>query len=73
MLEKAKIFLQQVLDLGLILIGVSVIVQIIFGSVVPFVGGDIVGNIIKIVKDLGDGGLVGIIAAGLILHVINKR
>jgi hypothetical protein len=73
MLEKAKIFLQQVLDLGLILIGVAVIVQIIFGSVVPFVGGDIVGNIIKIVKDLGDGGLVGIIAAGLILHVINKR
>ncbi len=73
MLEKAKAFLQQVLDLGLVLVGVAVILQIIFGNVVPFVGGDIVGNIVKIVKELGDGGLVGLIAAGLILHVINKR
>ena len=73
MLEKAKAFLQQVLDIGLVLVGVAVLLQIIFGSVVPFVGGDIVGNIIKIVKDLGDGGLVGLIAAALILHVINKR
>jgi phosphotransferase system glucose/maltose/N-acetylglucosamine-specific IIC component len=73
MLDKAKSFLQQVLDLGLLLIGVAVVLQIIFGNVVPFVGGDIVGNILKIVKDLGDGGLVGLIAAGLILYVINKR
>lgn len=73
MLEKAKAFLQQVLDLGLLLVGVAVILQIIFGNVVPFVGGDIVSNITKIIKDLGDGGLVGLIAAGLILHVINKR
>jgi hypothetical protein len=73
MLDKAKAFLAQVLDLGMLLIGVAVVLQVIFGNVVPFVGGDIVGNITKIVKDLGDGGLVGLIAAGLILYVINKR
>lgn len=73
MLNTAKRFLSEVLDLGLLLIGVAVVLQIIFGRVVPFVGGDIVGNIINIIQQLGDGGLVGLIAAGILLYLINKR
>lgn len=73
MLDKAKAFLAQILDIGLLLIAVAIVLQIIFGSVVPFVGGDIVKNVLAIVKELGDGGLVGLIAAGLLLHLINKR
>ena len=73
MLNTAKRFLSEVLDLGLLLIGVAVVLQIIFGRIVPFVGGDIVGNIINIIQQLGDGGLVGLIAAGILLYLINKR
>ncbi len=73
MLDKAKAFLAQILDIGLLLIAVAIVLQVIFGSVVPFVGGDIVKNVLAIVKELGDGGLVGLIAAGLLLHLINKR
>ncbi len=73
MLNQAKSFLREVIDLGLLLIAVAVIAQIIFGQVVPFLGGDIVGNIINIIQQLGDGGLVGLIAVGIILWVINKR
>ena len=73
MLSQAKRFLSEVLDLGLLLIGVAVVLQIIFGRVVPFVGGDIVGNIINIIQQLGDGGLVGLIAAAILLYLINKR
>lgn len=36
-------------------------------------GGDIVGNIITIIGQLGDGELVGLIAVGIILYLINKR
>jgi|TARA_B100001094_G_C17989697_1_gene699528 hypothetical protein len=73
MLSQAKRFLSEVLELGLLLIGVAVVLQIIFGQVVPFVGGDIVGNIIAIIQQLGDGGLVGLIAAAILLYLINKR
>jgi len=73
MLGTAKTFLREVIDVGLLLIAVAVILQVIFGSVVPFLGGDIVGNIIAIIGQLGDGGLIGLIAVGIILYLINKR
>lgn len=73
MLSSAKAFLREVIDLGLLLIAVAVILQVIFGNVVPFVGGDVVNNIITIISQLGDGGLVGLIAVGIILYLINKK
>lgn len=73
MLNTAKMFLREIIDLGLLLIAVAVILQVIFGQTVPFLGGDIVGNIIMIISQLGDGGLVGLIAVGVILYLINKE
>lgn len=48
------------------------VLQIIFGSDVAFIGGDVVGNITKIVGDLGANGLVGL-AAVAVLYGIFKR
>jgi len=73
MLDSAKRFLREVVDVGLLLIAVAVILQVIFGDAVPFVGGDIVGNLLGIVSTLGDGGLVGLIAVAIILYLINKN
>ena len=73
MLDNAKRFLREVVEIGLLLIAVAVIIQVIFGSAVPFVGGDVVNNLLAIVTTLGDGGLVGLIAVGIILYLINKN
>ena len=73
MLDNAKRFLKEVVEIGLLLIAVAVILQVIFGSAVPFVGGDVVNNLLAIVTTLGDGGLVGLIADGIILYLINKN
>ena len=73
MLDMAKNFLKEVVDIGLLLIAVAVILQVIFGSAIPFVGGDVVGNLLGIVSTLGDGGLVGLIAVAIILYLINKN
>ena len=40
--------------------------QVIFGKVVPFVGGDIIGNIMVLITVLGAQGLVGLVAVGII-------
>ena len=72
MLNTAKNFLSEVVSLGLLLIAVGVILQVIFGSAVPFVGGDIVGNLTSLIGSLGEGGLVGLISIGIILYLIQK-
>jgi len=73
MLDTAKKFLREVVDLGLLLIAVAVILQVIFGSAIPFVGGDVVNNLLNIITTLGDGGLVGLIAVAIIIYLINKN
>ena len=73
MLDMAKNFLREVVDIGLLLIAVAVILQVIFGEAIPFVGGDVVTNLLGIVTTLGDGGLVGLIAVAIILYLINKN
>jgi len=73
MLDTAKKFLREVVEIGLLLIAVAVILQVIFGAAVPFVGGDVVANLLGIVTTLGEGGLVGLIAVAIILYLINKN
>ena len=72
MLNTAKNFLREVVSLGLLLIAVGVVLQVIFGSAVPFVGGDIVGNLTNLIGSLGEGGLVGLISIGIILYLIQR-
>ena len=72
MLNTAKNFLSEVVSLGLLLIAVGIVLQVIFGSAVPFVGGDIVANLTGLIGSLGDGCLVGLISIGIILYLIQR-
>jgi hypothetical protein len=49
------------------------VLQILFGSKVGFITGDIVGNLITLIKALGDNGLAGLIALAVILWLFSKR
>jgi len=69
----AGAFLGSVLDLGVKLLAVGVVLQIIFGAAVPFLGLDIVGNVIKFVGALGAQGLVGLVALGVIVWAFNRK
>ena len=53
-------------EIGIALLALGIVMQVIFGKVVPFVGGDIIGHIINIVSMLGAQGLVGLVAVGVI-------
>ena len=60
-------------EAGVALLALGIIMQVIFGEVVPFVGGDIIGNITAIVASLGAQGLVGLAAVGVIYAIFNKN
>lgn len=59
-------------ELGLMLIALSVIAVVIFGPDIPFIGG-ITEAFLGIVKQLGDAGLAGLIAVGILAWLITKR
>ena len=61
--------LKKLTEAGVALLALGIVMQILFGKVVPFVGGDIVGNITAIVASLGEQGLVGLVALGVIYAV----
>ena len=54
------------------LLALGIVMQVLFGKAVPFVGGDIVGNITAIVGTLGAQGVVGLAAVGVIYAIFNR-
>ena len=73
MLNTVKQWLGQIIEVGLLLVAIGILHQILFGRMVGFITGDIVGKLIAIIQQLGDGGLVGLIAIGIILWLFQRR
>jgi hypothetical protein len=59
-------------EAGVALIAFAIVLQVIFGGTVPFIGGDIIGTITGIVAQLGAQGLVGLVAAAVLYKIFNK-
>ena len=66
MMDTVKGFLRSVMDLAMVVIPLSVVLGVIFGPAVPFIGADVIDNITAIIADLGGSGLVGIIVLGIL-------
>ena len=49
MVEKALGWIRQLTELGLAIIALGVVLQIIFGAAIPFLGLDIVGAVVALV------------------------
>ena len=72
MLEKIKNGADGAIDVGIKLISLSIVLQIIFGQKVAFLTGNVIGSILDIVWTLGNAGLAGIIATGIIWKLLDK-
>ena len=73
MLDTIKSWLRQVSEVGLLLIAAAVVLEIIFGSPVDFIGLSILDNITALTRELGEQGLVGIISIGIIIWLYLRR
>ena len=67
MLDTVKSWLRQISEVGLLVIAAAVVLEIIFGSPVSFIGMSILGNITALTRELGQQGLVGIISVAIII------
>jgi hypothetical protein len=72
-LGKIKSWVMQLTEIGLALLALGIVLQLLFGSNVAFITGDVTGNIISLVGNLGGAGVVGLVAIAIILHLLGKR
>ena len=72
MMNTVKSFLSGIMDIAMAIIPLIVVLGVIFGDNIPFVGFDVVDNISMLINQLGSGGLVGVITLG-ILYALFRR
>ena len=72
-LEETKRWIGEITEIALLLIALGIAVEILFGATVPFFGGRIVTNLTALLNTLGENGLVGLIALGIILFLFHKK
>ena len=73
MLEKAIGWIRSLTEAGLALIALGVVMQILFGAAVPFIGLDVVGSVVSLVAKLGGEGLVGLAAIWVLWGIYSKK
>jgi hypothetical protein len=71
-LEELKRWLGEITEISLLLIALGIAIEILFGTTVPFFGG-VVANLTALLRTLGENGLVGLIALGIILFLFYRK
>ena len=73
MVDKALGWIRSLTEIGLALIALGVVLQIIFGAAVPFLGIDVVAAVVALVKQLGAEGLVGLVSVWVLWGIYSKK
>ena len=71
-LEKIKKFLRQGIELGLLLLCLSVFAEILFGPDVAFFGSQVTQNLITLLNSVGESGVAALIVIFAIIFVYRK-
>ena len=72
LIEKIKRYLRHFLELGLLLLGISVFAEILFGPDVAFFGSQVTKNLIALLNSVGDSGVAALIVIFAIIFVYRK-
>ena len=71
-LTTLKSWIGALTEIALMLLALGITLALLAGPQVPFLG-NVVGNIVALVKELGSNGIVGLIALGVIVWLFSKR
>ena len=59
--------------ISVMLLTLGIVWGVLFGAAVTFVGGDVIGNIIGVVTQLGNAGLIGLIALVIVVWLFRHQ
>ena len=67
-----RYYLRQFIELGLLLIGVSVFAEILFGPDVAFFGSQVTKNLVALLNSLGESGIAALIIVFAVIFTYRK-
>ena len=71
-ISKTSEYLNKFLELGVLLLAVSVIAEILFGPNVAFFGTKVTSNLINLLNNLGEQGIAALIIVFAVIFVYRK-
>jgi hypothetical protein len=71
-INKIKFYLNKFLEVGVLLLAVSIIAEIIFGPDVAFFGSQVTKNLIALINTLGDQGVAALIIVFAVIFTYRK-
>ena len=69
---KIRNYLRQFVELGVLLLGVSVLAEILFGPNVAFLGSQVTTNLITLLNSLGEQGIAALIIVFAVIITYRK-
>ena len=72
-MHKAGAWVIGLTHVSVMLLTLGIVWQVLFGNAIPFIGGDVVGNIIGVVSQLGNSGLAGLIALVIVVWLFRHQ
>ena len=71
-ISKITSYLNKFLEVGVILLAISVVAEILFGPNVPFFGSQVTNNLIALLNNLGDQGIAALIIVFAVIFVYRR-
>ena len=71
-ISKVKYYLNSFLEVGVLLLAVSIIAEVIFGPNVPFFGTQVTENLIRLLNSLGSQGIAALIIVFAVIFAYRK-
>tara|TARA_B100001123_G_C15114347_1_gene948737 strand:+ start:706 stop:942 length:237 start_codon:yes stop_codon:yes gene_type:complete len=71
-LGRIKSYLREFLEVGLLLLGVSVFAELLFGPDVAFFGSTVTKNLVNLLNSIGDQGVAALIVIFVIMFVYRR-
>ena len=72
LITKIRSYLKQFIELGVLLIGVSVFAEILFGPNVAFFGSQVTQNLVALLNSLGESGIAALIVVFAVIITYRK-
>ena len=71
-ISKIKYYLNSFIELGVLLLAVSVIAEVIFGPNVAFFGSQVTENLVRLLNNLGSQGIAALIIVFAVIFAYRK-
>ena len=71
-ITKIRSYLRQFIELGVLLLAVSVLAEILFGPNVAFLGSQVTQNLVALLNSLGESGIAALIIVFAVIFTYRK-